>query len=40
LLDTFVGRPIPGGWIDHIDEHGEPIVSFIPASTLYHLFLA
>jgi mannose/cellobiose epimerase-like protein (N-acyl-D-glucosamine 2-epimerase family) len=40
LLDTFVGRPIPGGWIDHIDERGAPIVSFIPASTLYHLFLA
>ena len=40
LLDTFVGRPIPGGWLDHIDERGAPIVSFIPASTLYHLFLA
>jgi mannose-6-phosphate isomerase len=40
LLDTFVGRPVSGGWIDHIDETGAPIVSFIPASTLYHLFLA
>jgi mannose/cellobiose epimerase-like protein (N-acyl-D-glucosamine 2-epimerase family) len=40
LLDTFVGRPIPSGWVDHIDERGAPIVSFIPASTLYHLFLA
>jgi mannose-6-phosphate isomerase len=40
LFNTFLGRPVPGGWIDHIDEKGAPIVSFIPASTLYHLFLA
>jgi mannose-6-phosphate isomerase len=40
LLDTFVGRPVSGGWIDHIDARGSSIVRFIPASTLYHLFLA
>jgi mannose/cellobiose epimerase-like protein (N-acyl-D-glucosamine 2-epimerase family) len=34
LLDTFVGRPVPGGWIDHIDERGAPIVSFWRAPRL------
>lgn len=33
--------PAPlGGWIDHIALDGSPKVSAIPASTLYHLFLA
>jgi mannose-6-phosphate isomerase len=39
LMDTFLGRPIAGGWIDHVDPEGAPISSFIPASTLYHVFL-
>jgi mannose-6-phosphate isomerase len=40
LLDTFVGRPVAGGWIDHVDPMGRPVVTMMPASTLYHLFLA
>jgi mannose/cellobiose epimerase-like protein (N-acyl-D-glucosamine 2-epimerase family) len=40
LMNRFVGRPVRGGWIDHIDEAGNPIVTMIPASTLYHIFLA
>jgi mannose-6-phosphate isomerase len=40
LADTFIARPIPGGWIDHVDEKGAPLVSMMPASTLYHLFCA
>jgi mannose/cellobiose epimerase-like protein (N-acyl-D-glucosamine 2-epimerase family) len=40
LMNTFVGRPVPGGWIDHVDPMGRPIVTMIPASTLYHLFMA
>jgi mannose-6-phosphate isomerase len=40
LMNAFVGRPVPGGWIDHIDPMGRPIVAMIPASTLYHLFMA
>jgi mannose/cellobiose epimerase-like protein (N-acyl-D-glucosamine 2-epimerase family) len=40
LMDTFIGRPISGGWIDHFDSTGRPIVAMIPASTLYHLFCA
>jgi mannose-6-phosphate isomerase len=40
LHDTFLGRPVPGGWVDHVDENGNPLVDFIPASTLYHVFCA
>ncbi len=40
LLTTFLGRPVAGGWIDHIDADGTPRVDFIPASTLYHLLVA
>jgi mannose/cellobiose epimerase-like protein (N-acyl-D-glucosamine 2-epimerase family) len=38
LMDTYVGRPISGGWIDHVDEGGQPVVTMMPASTLYHVF--
>ena len=40
LLDTFVGRPFAGGWIDHVSAAFEPRVDYVPASSLYHLFLA
>jgi mannose-6-phosphate isomerase len=40
LLAVFLGRPVAGGWIDRFDAHGAPTVDFIPASTLYHVFLA
>lgn len=40
LLTVFLGRPVAGGWIDHVDANGAPIVDFMPASTLYHVFLA
>ena len=40
LLDVFLGRPVAGGWIDQVDADGRPLVDFMPASTLYHVFLA
>lgn len=40
LLLVFLGRPVPGGWIDHVDAKGAPLVDGMPASTLYHVFLA
>jgi mannose-6-phosphate isomerase len=40
LLDTFVARPFAGGWIDHVGPTFEPRVDYVPASSLYHLFLA
>jgi len=40
LMAVFVGRPVAGGWIDHVDASGAPLIDFMPASTLYHVFLA
>jgi len=40
LMNVFVGRPVAGGWIDHVDGTGAPMVTMMPASTLYHLFVA
>jgi mannose-6-phosphate isomerase len=40
LRQTFLGRPVAGGWIDHIDATGGSLLKFMPASTLYHVFLA
>jgi mannose/cellobiose epimerase-like protein (N-acyl-D-glucosamine 2-epimerase family) len=40
LLDHFLDRPFAGGWIDQISEAHAPIVDYVPASTLYHLFFA
>jgi mannose-6-phosphate isomerase len=38
LADTFIGKPMRGGWIDHVDATGTARVNMMPASTLYHLF--
>lgn len=40
LSGTFLDKPFPGGWIDHVDPAGRPLVAYVPASSLYHLFLA
>jgi len=41
LLDThFLDAPFPGGWTDQISSTGEALVGYVPASSLYHLFLA
>jgi mannose/cellobiose epimerase-like protein (N-acyl-D-glucosamine 2-epimerase family) len=40
LMDRFVGRPWRAGWTDHLDAGGRPLVDYVPASTLYHVFLA
>ena len=40
LLERFLGRPFPGGWIDHISADGTPLVDYVPASSLYHLMFA
>ncbi len=45
LLDTYLssspGITIPRGtWIDAFDGDGKPVAERIPASTLYHVFLA
>lgn len=40
LLDQFIAPAPRGGWIDHLDAEGRSRVDKIPASSLYHLFLA
>ena len=40
LRDRFLDRPFAGGWIDQIDAAGAPIAADVPASTLYHIFVA
>jgi mannose-6-phosphate isomerase len=40
LLDHFLDAPFAGGWADHIDPAHAPLVDYVPASSLYHLFFA
>jgi len=40
LRTLFLSGPFPGGWIDRVDAQGKPLVDYVPASTLYHIFLA
>jgi len=40
LLDRYLGLGTPGTWIDAFDAEGRPSCERIPASTLYHVFLA
>ncbi|WP_294329811.1 AGE family epimerase/isomerase [uncultured Sphingomonas sp.] len=36
----FFASAHPGGWIDHVDPTGDPLVTYIPASSLYHICTA
>ena len=36
----YLGQPVPGGWVDQFDGNGKPMATTIPASTLYHIFVA
>jgi len=40
LLGQFLTRDPAGGWIDRLDEHGQPATDVMPASTLYHVMCA
>ncbi len=41
LLDRYLAPPAPrGAWTDHFDASGRAIAKAIPASILYHVFLA
>jgi N-acylglucosamine 2-epimerase/mannose-6-phosphate isomerase len=40
LLDRYLAAPFPGAWIDAFDGDGRPVAPNVPASTLYHVFLA
>lgn len=40
LLETYLAGPFRGGWHDQFSADGKPVGEFVPASTLYHLFVA
>lgn len=40
LNTVFLDRPFASGWIDQFDAQGRPRVDYVPASSLYHLYLA
>lgn len=48
LLGRFLDRPFAGGWVDHVGSSDPahapgghaPLVDYVPASSLYHLFFA
>jgi mannose/cellobiose epimerase-like protein (N-acyl-D-glucosamine 2-epimerase family) len=40
LFDRYLDVPTRGAWIDQFDGEGRPLAEVVPASILYHLFLA
>lgn len=40
LMASYLSGPFRGGWYDQYDASGAVIAEFVPASTLYHVFLA
>lgn len=40
LAVHFLDSPFVGGWTDQISSTSEALVDYVPASSLYHLFLA
>lgn len=40
LFDRYLGRTLPGTWVDLVDASGKSVPGNAPASTFYHVFLA
>jgi mannose/cellobiose epimerase-like protein (N-acyl-D-glucosamine 2-epimerase family) len=40
LLDRYLATPVTGGWYDSFNADGQMSAPNMPASTLYHVFLA
>jgi mannose/cellobiose epimerase-like protein (N-acyl-D-glucosamine 2-epimerase family) len=40
LLDRYLAARPAGIWIDQFDDDGAPLAKTVPASTLYHVYLA
>ncbi|MQR99920.1 mannose-6-phosphate isomerase [Gluconobacter sp. AC10] len=38
FLARFAPSRLAGGWIDRFDEVGSPLVDYMPASSLYHVY--
>jgi mannose/cellobiose epimerase-like protein (N-acyl-D-glucosamine 2-epimerase family) len=39
MLASYLAGTVPGGWCDQFTLAGEPTTAFMPASSLYHLFV-
>ena len=37
LYNRFLKLGCPGGWSEHWDADGKPLVNYLPASSLYHI---
>jgi len=40
LFNRYFANSLPGAWVDQFDGDGAPMVQAVPASIVYHLFLA
>ncbi|MCU0819300.1 MAG: AGE family epimerase/isomerase [Beijerinckiaceae bacterium] len=40
MMKTYLAGPFAGGWYDQFDGKGEVTGEFVPASSLYHIFVA
>jgi mannose-6-phosphate isomerase len=40
LLETYLSGPFAGGFYDSYDASGNVSIDTVPASTLYHIFVA
>lgn len=40
LMESYLSGPFPGGWHDKYGPDGQVMIDTVPASTLYHIFLA
>ena len=38
LITQFLPARLNGGWFDHLDCAGMPLVNYMPASSLYHIY--
>ncbi len=40
IFEHYLRSTTPGTWMDQLDERGEGTSTFVPSTTLYHIFLA
>jgi mannose/cellobiose epimerase-like protein (N-acyl-D-glucosamine 2-epimerase family) len=40
IFERYFAGARPGAWVDQFDAEGKPMVEVVPASIVYHLFLA
>lgn len=38
FFTSYAPQTLDGGWIDRLSEQGQPLVDYMPASSLYHIY--